>query len=263
MVKKPLGFRWTRRVQVMPVRLMRMAREIAFQSPVANFKEVTVSLVAEGTEAVQLVPWVSTYKALPVMDFSPDMAVEMTGTYERNLEWTEGEYSLSMSIDRSGVGTIKQSLQYTFESYREAQSFKSLLSELRGTQGVFWMPTWAPDMELERTIPAGAVSLYVVAASRANMYSDLRGREHIAIYMRNGSTLYREIIAINNGGESAPGAELITVDEPFTAQIQPHQVKMISFMSQSRFENEAFEFNWVTQDWATLSVAIKGLSDAI
>ena len=37
----------------------------------------------------------------------------------------------------------------------------------------------------------------------------------------------------------------------------------ISYLTQSRFENEAFEFIWKAQDFATMNAMIKGLTDGI
>lgn len=262
-LKKPLTLGWTRRVPVMPVRTMRMAREINYTGPVANFREVDISLIGEAGEPVAPAPWPVTYKGLPVLNFSPDMAGGISGSYNRNMDWDDGEYSLPYIVDRSGVGTPKQNWQFTWDSYAQIQTFKALLADLCGTQGEFWSSTWAPDMTLVRTIETGSTAMYVSAALHSTMYFDRRGRADLVILLRDGTQLYRGIVSATTGESVVEGSELIVLDQPIDRRILPAQVECISFLTRSRFENEAFEFKWKAQDWASLNAVIKGLTDGV
>ena len=49
-LKKPVQFSWTRKVPVLPARTMRMAKEINYTGPVANFREIDMSFTAEAGE---------------------------------------------------------------------------------------------------------------------------------------------------------------------------------------------------------------------
>ena len=262
-LKKPLTRSWTRRVAVIPVRTMRMAKEISYGSPVANFKEINLSLVAEVGEAVPTVAWARQYLGLPVLDFSPDMAGDVSGTYERDMTWDEGEYSLPLIVDRTGVGSRMQNWQFTWADFAEVQSFKSLLAQLRGTQGEFWASTWAPDMTLARPTDPNSNFLRVAAARHSSMYFDRRGRSDILILLRDGTQLYRRIISATLGTGEFEGTETIALSEPIPQALTPNRVTCISFLVRSRFANEAFEFKWKAQNWASSAVMIKGLTDGV
>lgn len=262
-LKKPTQHGWTRRVPVFPSRTMRMAREITYTGPAVNFKEFSVSMVSDQTEPLADYDWPYMFKDLPVMILEPDTSEGIEGSVTRNMLWTEGEYSQPLIIDKSGVGTPRQVWRYAFTEFRETQMVKALLSRLRGTVGEFWAPTWSPDMTPAMTIQLNASSFYVEEASLSAMYFDKRGRDHIAIFLRSGEILYRSIISISAGGPGYENMELVVVDEPLPGPIPIRMVRCISFMSRCRFENDAFEFTWKTQDYTYMGATVRSLTDAI
>ena len=262
-LKKPTQMSWTRRVKVLPVRNMRMNREIGYASPVANLREVDIGFISEAGETVQAVVLGDSYKAAPVLAQWPDTSGPMSGSYTRNMDWDEGEYSLPLVVDKSGVGTPKQVWQYTFDSREEVAKFKAFLQDLRGTTGEFWAYSWAPDLYLHSIVEPGAGFILVQEAQQVNMYFDRRGRSDIVIILRDGSHIRRGIANVGPAPADAPGSELFILDAPIDRRIRPQDVYLICYMTLSRFENEAFEFNWKTEDWASLSVMIKGLTDGV
>lgn len=262
-LKKPLQRRWTKRVPVLPAKAMRMQREIEYSGPVANFKEANLGLISDATEPLIKMAWQKFYRDKPVLDFSPDMVDGLQGSYTRNMLWQEGEYSLPVVIDKSGVGTPRQTWRFTFDSFEEIQRFKSLLGDLRGTIGEFWASTWTPDMTIRSPIQINGNSFYVDEAQLGNMYFDRRGRKHLAIYLRDGTVYYREIISVSVGSAEYPGTELVVIDEPIPRYVEPYMVKMISYLAICRFENESFEFVWKTRDFAHLGVTVRTLTDAL
>lgn len=263
LLKKPTARGWTRRVQVMPVRTMRMAREISYSGPVANFKEPRLQFTADSQELMQAVAWPWTYEGLPVLAFSPDMTPGLNGSYTRNLDFTDGEYSLPIVVDRSGLGTLHQVWNYVFTSFAEAQRFKALLQTLRGATGEFWTSTWSPDISLAADIDVDSFSFYAEEAYHTAMYTQRKGRDRIAIQLRDGTVYYRKIIAVTNTDDSLPGTEHFILDEGIPRPLRISQVACISYLSLSRFENESFEMKWTTQEWASLNAQIKGLTDAV
>ena len=263
LLKKPTAFGWTRRVQVMPVRTMRMAKEISYTGPVANFKDVRLQFTADSQEVLQSVAWPWIYDGAPVLVASPDMTPGISGSYTRNIEVTDGEYSLPVILDKSGIGTPHQIWSYVFTSFAEAQQFKSLLQSLRGACGEFWVSTWSPDITLASDIDVDSFSFYAEEAYHSVMYTNRKGRDRIAISLRDGTVFYRKIISVTNAVDSLPGAEHFILDEGIPRGIRKRDVACISYLTRSRFENENFEIKWQMQDWATLNVQIKGLTDAL
>lgn len=262
LLKKPVARNWTKRVPVLPARTMRMSNEISYTGPVANFREVDMVLISETGENMPGVPWPENYKGRPVLNFSPDMAGGISGSYTRNMDWEDGQYSLPLIVDKSGVGTPRQVWQYTWDSYQEAQQFKSLLQTLCGQTGTFWISTWAPDITITSVIEVGANSFIATFAQHAAMYFDRRGRRDIVINLRDGTNLYREI---NNVGPAPEGVEgeLFVLTGPFQRRILPHEIRCVSYLTESRFENETFEFNWKQQGWVSMNAMIKGLTDGL
>ncbi len=263
LLKKPVQSSWTRKVAVLPARTMRMAKDISYTGPVANFREVDMSFTAEAGEELLSIPWTTTYKGLPVMEFSPDMSGGIAGSYTRNADWEDGEYSLPLIYDHSGLGTPKQTWQFAWANYREIQQFKSLLSALYGTTRPFWISTWTPDLTLAAPIELDSAAMYVEESLQVNMYFNRKGRSNIVIRLRNGTVYYRGILSVTPGSGVVPNSELFVLDEPIPRRILPNEVACISYLTQSRFENEAFEFVWKAQDFATMNAMIKGLTDGI
>lgn len=262
-LKKPVQASWTRKVAVLPARTMRMAKDISYTGPVANFREIDMSFTAEAGEDLTVIPWTATYKGLPVMEFSPDMSGGLSGSYSRNADWEDGEYSLPLIYDHSGLGTPKQTWQFAWADYGEIQQFKSLLRSLYGTTRPFWISTWSPDLTMAAPIELNSAAMYVEESLQVNMYFNRKGRSDIVIRLRDGTIYYRGILSVTPGSGVVPNSELFVLDEPIPRRILPNQVACISYLTQSRFENEAFEFVWKAQDFATMSAMIKGLTDGI
>lgn len=262
-LKRPTQRTWTRKVPVFPTRTMRMAREIQYTGPVANFREIDISLSAEAGEMLTDYPWPYTYRGLLVMEFSPDMSAGLSGSYTRNQDWEDGQYSLPWIYDRSGVGVPKQTWQFAWDQYHDIQRFKSVLCKLYGSTRDFWISTWTPDLTLMTVIEKDAQSMFVEDTAQVNMYFNRKGRSHLAIYLRDGTIYYREITSVTSGSGVVPGSELFVLDEPFPRRILPHEVRCISYLTLSRFENESFEFVWKSQEFATMNAMIKGLTDGI
>lgn len=263
LLKRPTQRTWTRKVPVFPVRTMRMAREISYTGPVANFREIEISFTGEVGEALREYVWPHMYKGLPVLEFSPDMSAGLSGSYTRNMDWEDGQYSQPLIVDRSDLGTPKQTWQFAWDNYFEIQQFKSLICQLYGSTREFWISTWTPDLTIAAPIELDSSALYVVDSAQVNMYHNRKGRENLVITLRDGTVLYRGITSVTPGSSVVPNSELFMLDEPIPRRILPSQVKCISYLTVSRFENEAFEFVWKSQEFATMSAMIKGLTDGI
>ena len=262
-LKKPTQLPWTKRVHVMPLRIMRMAREIQYTGEVANFRNVSASFSADAGEKMPTLAWATTYQGFPVLDFSPDMAGNLSGSWQRNADWTDGEYSLPLVVDRSGLGTPRATWQFTFSTKHEVWAFKALLGQLAGTVGQFWSSSWSPDMTLVAEVQQGSNSFFVRDALNATMFSNSKGRDTIEIVLRSGAIYRRKITARGVAQGQMQGAEVITIDSPLPVRILPYQVLRISYLTLSRFENEAFELVWKTEDFASMSVQLKGLTDGV
>ena len=262
-LKKPTQKSWTKRVHVIPLRIMRMAREIQYTGEVANFRNVSASFSADAVEEVPAMAWATTYQGFPVLDFSPDMSGNLSGSWERNADWTDGEYSLPLVVDRSGLGTPRFTWQFTFASKREIWQFKALLATLAGTVGQFWSSSWSPDMYILAEIKQGSNSFFVREAFNATMFSNSKGRDTIEIVLRNGTIYRRKILARGASDGQVKGSEVITIDEALPVRILPQQVLRVSYLTLSRFENEAFEMLWKTEDFVTMSAQLKGLTDGV
>lgn len=260
-LKKPLQNSWTARVPVMPARTMRMASQVDYAGPVANFKEFSLKLYSESEELQGLEPWSTYYKGLPVLDFSPDMGGGLQGSFSRNQAFQDGEYSLPLVVDRSGLGTPRQIWQFTFASRHEQYRFKALLSEIKGGTREFWIPSWSPDFTLKAEVPEGAMIVQVANSLHSTMYFDRTGRDHLVFILRDGTMLFRRIVSASGGGAD-PTAELLTLDAEMP-RILPHQVRCISFLSRSRFENETFDFVWKTGSFVPMRAMIRNLTDAL
>lgn len=259
-LKKPTQSSWTRRVHVLPARTMRMSSQIDYTGPVANFKEFALNLYAESEEIQGELPWATYYKGLPVLDFSPDMAGALQGSFTRNQSFQDGDYSLPLVVDRSGLGTPRQVWQFTFADRQEQYRFKALLCELRGSTREFWIPTWSPDITLREEVPQGAVIIQVTNSLHSMMYFDRTGRDHIVFMMRDGSMLFRRIVTATAGANAE--LELLTLDQELP-RILPRDVRCISFLSRSRFENDKFDFVWKTGAFVPMRAMIRNQTDAL
>ena len=258
---RPIGQYWPAGTSVMPIRSMRLSREVSYSGGVANEKEFSFSLATDAAEPQLFYSWPFTFDGLPVMEFSPDMKGQISGSFSRNYEPSTTPYGKPYIYDRSGIGTQKVDWLFTFTSRLEAYRFISLLCQLRGVCGEFWMPSWGPDFKVVETVAANSAVLKIKSVGIAGMYADLRGKHGVRIELRDGRVIYRQLSEIRTG--SASGQEELVLSSVISEQILAAQIRYVSFLVKSRFDQDRFKFIWSTREWAELQVSVKGLSDAI
>ena len=258
---RPVGLEWPAGAAVMPVRQMRIPNELTYTGEVANAREFVFTLKSDSAETQASYPWPWTYEGLPVLEFSPDMKIGLSGSFNRDITPVETNYGKPFLYDRMEATWHKHGWLFTFETRAESYRFLSLLTQLRGACGYFWAATWSPDMEVVETIAANSNVLIVKAYGMSGMYTDLRGRRGIRIELKNGTVIHRRIVEISRG--AAAGTEAVTLNSNIPQQIPASAVRYVSFMTISRFAQDKFKFKWETLEWSEVQVTIKDVPNAV
>jgi hypothetical protein len=133
----------------------------------------------------------------------------------------------------------------------EWQWLKLFIATVRGAQGMFWLPTWRPDLT-----PVSIAGTQLVA--RTDDESDITAwwpsqRDRIQISYTDGSVDYRRIVArVDNGDDT----QTLTLDAAATGV----DIAMVSWLEASRFESDTFE---VTFEGGTFAMQTTARAHAV
>jgi hypothetical protein len=176
---------------------------------------------------------ITMYKGLPLVD---------------DLNFTDGNSSEGFGqgtarID-SGIGPIafirKRFPKLSFQKGWAAQSLttlaalRGLLYALRGRQRSFYMPTFREDFVLAAGVAPSDASLTVKPVDYNRFVTPVEPLKNLAVYLKNGSVYYREILAAVPSGLN----EALTLDASFGVAFQPADVLRISYLVRCRFDSD-------------------------
>jgi hypothetical protein len=197
------------------------------------------------TEYVETIPddWRGAdYLGLPVLDVIPDESEDLTSSFERMTSMIDNEVGLPKLHDSAGRPFAVKSHRFVLAGREDVQRFRNLIAWLRGRQHALWLPTHAADLV---PVGDGAMNdqLYIERVGYKRFGVNTLGRRDIRILLRDGSILYRRIMAAD---EEDSRTELLRVDPPFQKSFMPEDVLRISYMSLMRLADDVVELEHIT-----------------
>lgn len=267
---EPPSRNWPRGTKIMPLREARIVENIKLDN-------ITES-VAESAIRFELIKpmfvpenWLANYNGNPLLPFKPNRADAVGGSYSRYVHELDNEVSLPMSTDLAEHTAVTLSMGLTLYGRSALWEFRQFLAAARGRARAFFAPTYTSDLEpVGATIPAGAI-LEVRATGLGLFHAQLQG--------------VRSIVAITLAGQDMPSIFRIVTgvesqrrdnDESVTSvwrdrlmlqtalpELRVNQIARISFMAESRFDQDAFELLHVSNaaSGVRTSIAVRQLRE--
>jgi len=113
---------------------------------------------------------------------------------------------------------------------------RRLLHAMRGRQRSFWLSTHRTDFVLNQLVGPADTSIFV---DQADFQLQVNGQppfNHLAIYLKNGTTFYREITAVGVGFDDS--TESLSIDSALGQSVDPSDVLRISLLLRCRFDSD-------------------------
>lgn len=183
------------------------------------------------------------YRGSFVLEARPDESEELTQSYERSLVVLDNDFGVPHRYDSTGGASVNTAYRWAFAGRENNAKLRESLYFLRGRAASLWVPTFMDDFTPAADIVAADGYIDVVNVGYTRLGAMLPGREDIKIETIDGTSAYRRI---TGSTELGVDLERLVLDSPLLADIPVAQVKTISYIVESRLEQDSIEINHVT-----------------
>lgn len=244
---------WPAGTRIYPARLARLvdprqtaALVTAYSRGIALFKtvrEIEADALSAETE----------YQGAPVLELEPNWIEPPAIEYTSKLFEFDPGTGLDFVLDRAGVSLPVEGYRYTCADRAAADALRRWCYSRAGRFKGLWVPTWAEDLELYSTLSSGTTDAIVHNVGLEEFaIPDAPHRRDIRIELVDGSVYYRRISA---AVVLDVDREQITIDAGLTGDVDPEDVRRISWMHYSRLDSDAIEIAWHT--WGACDVTLR------
>lgn len=256
---------WPKGTRIYPMRTASMS-----QRPKMSNITDTVSRAQASFDLVdpyKITPsWGASFGGDPLFRFVIDRAQPMEVEYGRRNYVLDNQSGVPVVTDHGRYTATVLQTRLRLMGVGEAHGFREFLQAARGRAVHFQCPTFMRDVEL---LPMSEASMTIGVKQQGfqdYMLTPQPIRSRLSFQFRNGSqTLYRTITAVEplykteaNGDLSIPIqqiGELLSLDT-LLPLITVDELKRISFLCETRFDQDHFELHHSTNNQRVVDVAI-------
>lgn len=241
-LKRPLQNDWDTGTRVYPAKPAMFNNQPSLSRKTDQLQTATIEFRLTENSPYDSLPPVTTYLGYPVLELRPDESEDLTSSYQRLLSTLDNGMALPKVTDLSGYSFFLQSYRWLGMGREERHQFRGLAYYLNGRQKALWISSHADDLTIADIISATEPVLTINDCGYTRFAKNDTDKKHIAIYLTDGSVLYRKII----NSESLGVNERLALDSPLGQQIKPEQVSYISFIRLCRSNSDTLEINHLT-----------------
>jgi len=238
---------------------MRMAR-IATQQPRTSNITDTVArseVLFDLVEPYAIEPsWGANLNGEPLFRFDPEWSNGLDVDYARKAYTIDNQTGVPVVIDHGKFTTANMQVKLRLYGRAAAYRLRQFLQAARGRAQKFQCPTFTHDVYPLGDTISGDLVLIENQGFRAAMAVPQPLRIRLAFQFYDGTTLYRDIVdarTIYDGLRTV--AEEIKFDTALP-EIEVKSLKRISFVSDTRFDQDQFEIHHHSSNQVAVDVAI-------
>jgi hypothetical protein len=259
-LKLPLEKAWPSGTYVYPARLGRIGDTQKLTRLTPDIAEMVVNFRFEDGAGsfITAQDSTATYRGLPVLEDKPNWAGDLEAEFYHKI--SEYDYQTG-GVFTEYEGTAPNRLQQFrwFLNGRGAiDRYRKWLYARAGRLTPFWLPSQTPDFKVTQTIGGSSTQITVRNTGYTQYARQQNGRKDIRIELLDGTIHYRRVLdaAILSSTE-----ENLEIDLALsTSVIQPSQIKLVSFLSLSRLDQDQLEIAWKTPQFAESNHLVRTLN---
>lgn len=210
--------------------------------------------------------WGSNVGGQPYFRFKPDRANTMDVQYGRTNYTIDNHSGVPVTTDHGKYTSTNVSLNLRLFGRVAAVNLRKFLQAARGRSVHFFAPTFMQDIELQGDVPAGdeitirnqGFFSYMLRPQPIRLqlqFSFRDGSPSVYTVVTNVSPIYKKDPDGSNSTPLVQVAELLTVDPPLPA-ISLASLRRVSFVAETRFDQDVFELHHHTNQQAAVDVAL-------
>lgn len=193
-----------------------------------------------------------------VLTIRPNWSRAPSITYAHDIETVDYGRGRIARFSPVPFGTTTRQATYLARSVGEADAMRQFFARMKGRRGEFYMPSWTDDMTLAATTPALSGEMRIVGRQLFDDYADDTARRSILVSLKDGLTIALKFGAVTLDGTTS----VLHLTETYPFDIDPADVKMISWMALSRFASDTLTVEWLTDGVAQFVVSVTSLEYA-
>lgn len=205
-------------------------------------------------------PSETTYRDLPVITEPPHWHQDITHDFVRKLRDIDFRLGKFLVDDEAGMPFNVISHHWTADGKSEIDDLRKFIYARMGKQKAVWLPTFAPDLLCVDTIGASSIVIDVESAYITRHLWGHVNRRDIMIELVDGTKFYRRL---NGVSELSSTVERITINASLGQQVEPEDIRRISWLSVARFDTDSISLVWKYDDWVDCSVNWRTVRDDV
>jgi hypothetical protein len=257
-LKLPLQNAWPQGTHVYPARLGRIGESQKLNRATSDVAELVVNFRLEDAGG-----WLSAqdstpaYRGLKVLEDRPDWSDGIDAEYLHKIR--EHDYGTgAVLVEYEGAAPTRiQQFRWFLDGRGEIDRMRRWLYARSGRLTAFWYPGQSHDFTVTQPIGSGSTQITVAHTGYALFAKQQAGRKDIRIQTKGGAVYYRRIL---DASELSSSEENLQIDSALGVTLQPEDIRIVSFMSLCRLEQDQVELSWVTDRFARCVHNIRSLN---
>ncbi len=263
-LKTPLQSDWPASTAVWPARLGMIGDRQTLDRLTDTMSRAVVRFDFEDAgQAFTAQDSAASYRGWPVFEDGPNWVEDLQQEYQhkvRQYDWRTGDRFVEYQAE---VPNQLQSFRWTLNGRAAIDAFRRWLYARAGRLVPFWFPQPSNDLTATQIIGAGSTQLTVRHANYALFAQGQPGRQDIRIQLRDGTVLYRRIVAASEAPSGTEEHLQLDAALSATAATNPADIVQISYLQPCRLNQDAVEIIWHTDQLAESSAIIRSLNDGV
>ena len=254
-LKKGLDRSWPAGTPVFPSMVGRMEQANSARRVAEDKIEAPVRFIGSPAETDARIPSVAagvTEGGVEVFTEGTNWGSPMSVNYESDFNVIDSDKGTFSLRQRSEWPLVTRGHEWLLESADEATQLRAFFGRRRGRL----VPAWIPSATIDFTLVEPVVVTDAVITVTNNDYGQFvnkhPARRNVLIQLRGGVNLLREIDSYTDNGD---GTALLGLTTSVGLNIQPSQVRRISFIGLYRMASDAVTFSWKTGEVAVVQTS--------
>ncbi len=256
---------WPVGTRIYPMRAARMLTD----PRIANITDTVSTATAQFdlSEPYKIeASWGNTVGGEPYFPFPADRATPIDAQYGRKSFTLDNQSGMPITTDHGRYSNALMQANFRLFGRVAATKLRQFLQAARGQAAHFFCPTFMQDIIPVGDVPAGSMEIVIQAQGfyeymlrpqpiRIQLNFQLRGGGSVYATITNVSPIYK---TDPDGSVSTPlviVAETLSVESALP-EIKMAQVKRVSFVAETRFNQDAFEIKHLTNQQAAVDVTL-------
>lgn len=231
---------WPQGSYIYPAALGVIDGDMSLAKQTDTWRDINVKLAITDTQDYAAAFPAIMYNGLPVLNVRPDESDDLSDSYSRMMDILDGQFGKRTFFDTAGKTFISQAYNWAVIGRAKNAELRSLLYALRGRTKPMWLPTFNQDFTLVAPVGAGDQVMTVANTGFSTINVLQTNRQDVRIELKDGTVMFKRILAY---AAISDDQEAIGFDSEFDRDIEPDEVRMISFMGIFRLDSDSIEIN--------------------